>query len=181
MLRVDGGERSGSVITRRPRAGAGGRFRQQRIVSTSHGGVFPANSAAADRCARVRIPAPDVARQTVHHRRRGVCRLFESGPSQPAPELRDHAAAGGAGSGSGGARLICRVPRPLHRGVAGAVEATAFTVDAPETAFCPLRHGAPRSLDRKNPAAVAPGLTAGGIPDLPKAGRFENIPADEAA
>lgn len=37
------------------------------------------------------------------------------------------------------------------------------------------------SRDRKNPVAVAAGLTAGGTQDLLQAGQFESIPADEAA
>ncbi len=125
------------------------------------------------RRARIRIPAPDAARQTVHHRRRGVRRLFESGPAQPAPELRDHAAAGGAGSGDGGAHRVCGLPTALSRGAERVMAATAFALDKPEAAFRPLCHGAPRSLGRNNPVAVAAGLTACGKPDLPQAGQLE--------
>jgi phosphatidylserine/phosphatidylglycerophosphate/cardiolipin synthase-like enzyme len=55
---------------------------------------------------RMGIPAPNAARQTVHCRRRGVRRFLEPGPAQPAPELRDHAAAERAGRGDGGARGV---------------------------------------------------------------------------
>jgi hypothetical protein len=52
------------------------------------------------------------------------------------------------------------LPTARLRGAGRAMAATAFAVDSPEAAFRPFCHGAPRSLVRNNPVAVA----AGGLP-----------------